>query len=261
MPFHGAAARKNAQKGLSMTLVYGHRGFSGVYPENTMLAFEKAYEAGADGIEFDVQLTKDGVPVIMHDENAVRTTGKDFWVKDLTLDEFKRLDAGYVKNGKFGFTPPPTLREVMAFCAEKNFRMNIELKTGVFEYEGIEGMVADMLKEFGLSDTVLVSSFNHFSMMRFRKIMPEIRIGLLEESWIINAGAYVKSLGADDYNPTVCFLNDETVADLRANGLGINTWTVNSEEEMRRTIRYGVEIGISNWPDRYLEIRREMCGK
>ena len=244
-----------------MTLVYGHRGFSGIYPENTMLAFEKAYEAGADGIEFDVQLTKDRVPVIMHDENTFRTTGQNFWVKDLSLEEFLRLDAGYVKNGQFGFTPPPTLREVVTFCAEKNFRMNIELKTGVFEYDGIEQIVADMLKEFGLSETVLVSSFNHFSVLRFRSIMPEIRVGLLEESWVLNAGAYCKSLGAEDYNPTVCFLNDETVAELRANGRGINTWTVNSEEEMRRTLGYNVEIGISNWPDRYLEIRKEMCGK
>ena len=79
-----------------MTKIYAHRGFSEKYPENTMLAFRKAAEIGAEGIEIDVHLTKDGELVVMHDENTIRTTGVDALIKDLTLDEFKALDAGFV---------------------------------------------------------------------------------------------------------------------------------------------------------------------
>lgn len=238
-----------------MTLIYGHRGYSGLYPENTMLAFRKAYEAGAEGIEYDVHLTKDGVPVVMHDENTLRTTGEDYLIKDLTAEAFLKLDAGRIKQGKYGVVNPPTLYELLSWCKETGMRSNIELKTGVYEYPGIEEKVIAMLDEFGLRETTLISSFNHFTIGRVRRLAPDIRVGLLEESWLLHAGAYVRACGADDLNPYVKFLNDETVAELRANGCGINTWTVNEEEDMEKTLAYSVEIGISNWPARYLELR------
>ncbi|MDO4493470.1 MAG: glycerophosphodiester phosphodiesterase [Clostridia bacterium] len=240
-----------------MTLIYGHRGASGDYPENTMLAFQKAYEQGAEGIEYDVHLTKDGVPVVMHDENTVRTTGVDALIKDLTAEEFLALDAGKVKNGACGVCNPPTLDELLAWCAETGMRSNIELKTGVYEYPGIEEKVIALLDKYGLRETTLISSFNHFTIGRVRALAPDIRVGLLEESWLIGAGAYVKACGADDFNPYVKFLNDETVRELREHGVGINTWTVNEEEDMLRTLGYGVEIGISNWPARYIALRAE----
>jgi len=244
-----------------MTLIYGHRGDSGTYPENTMLAFKKAYDAGAEGIEYDVHLTKDGVPVIMHDENTVRTTGEDHLIKDMLAEDFLKLDAGYVKQGEFGTVNPPTLRELLAWCKETGMRSNIELKTGVYEYPGIEEKVIALLDEFGLRETTLISSFNHFTIKRVRRLAPDIRVGLLEESWLINAGAYVKACGADDLNPYVKFLNDDTVAEIRKNGVGINTWTVNEDEDMVKTLEYGVEIGISNWPGRYIELRNEFDAK
>lgn len=243
-----------------MTLIYGHRGDSGTYPENTMLAFRKAYEAGADGIEYDVHLTRDGVPVVMHDENAVRTTGTNRLIRDMTAEEFFRLDAGTIKNGVFGYQAPPSLDELLAYCKSVGLRSNIELKTGVFEYPGIEAKVIALLDRYGLRDTTLISSFNHYTIRRVRELAPDIRVGLLEESWLLHAGAYVKSCGADDLNPYVKFLNDETVKELRENGCGINTWTVNEESDMRKTLAYGVEIGISNFPARYLEIRKELQG-
>ena len=117
-----------------MTEIYAHRGFSGKYPENTLMAFQKAAEVGAEGIELDVHTTKDGEVVVMHDENTIRTTGTDALIKDLTLEEFKALDAGYIKNGEFGFVAPPTLREVFELLKETGMKCNIEFKTGVYEY-------------------------------------------------------------------------------------------------------------------------------
>ena len=238
-------------------LVYGHRGFSGEYPENTMLAFRKAQEVGAEGIEYDVQLTKDGVPVVMHDENTLRTTGEDNLIRNLTCEEFLKLDAGYVKEGKFGFVPPPTLRELLVFCKETGLRSNIELKTGIYEYEGIEKKVLELLDEFGLRETTLISSFNHYSVMRFRALAPDVRVGLLDESWLVNAGEYVKMVGADDMNPCVHFVTKRNVQELKEHGCGINVWTVNSDADMKRMLELGIDIGISNYPDRFLKLRNQ----
>ena len=127
-----------------MTKNFAHRGFSGKYPENTMLAFEKAIEAGADGIENDVHLTKDGVPVIIHDELVDRTTNGKGYVKDYTYEELSKLDASYIFP-EYGVLHIPTLREYMELVKDKDIITNIELKTGVFEYPGIEEKVYAIL--------------------------------------------------------------------------------------------------------------------
>ena len=116
---------------------FAHRGFSGKYPENTMLAFQKAFETGADGIELDVQLTKDGEVVIIHDETVDRTTDGTGYVRDYPLEVLQKLDASYLYKKEVGFWPIPTLREYCEWVCEKDLVTNIELKTSVFEYKGI----------------------------------------------------------------------------------------------------------------------------
>ena len=220
-----------------MTKNFAHRGFSGKYPENTMLAFEKAIEAGADGIENDVHLTKDGVLVIIHDERVDRTTNGVGWVKDFTYEELAKLDASYTFK-EYGFQHIPTLREYMELVKDKDIITNIELKTGVFEYEGIEKKVYDMIQEYGLKDKMIISSFNHFSILRMKAIDPTIKCGLLEESWLINAGAYAASTGVECYH------------------LEINTWTVNEKEEIEEMFERGVDSVIGNYPDIVREIQK-----
>ncbi len=244
-----------------MTEIYAHRGFSGVYPENTVLAFQKAAECGAEGIEFDVHLTKDGIPVVMHDENTVRTTGTDALIKDLTLEEFKALDAGYIKNGQFGFVAPPTLREVFEVLKETGMKCNIEIKSGVYEYPNIERKILAMMDEFGLREKTIISSFNHFTVTRFKELAPDVKVGFLEESWLIHPGAYTRARGAECFHPFFNMLNHENMQDLRNNGIEINAWTINDEEDMRKALKLQLEIGITNWPDIFLAIRKEECGK
>ena len=101
-----------------MTKNFAHRGYSGRYPENTMLAFRKAVEAGADGIELDVQLTKDGVPVIIHDELVDRTTDGKGFVKDMPLTQLRQLDASYIYAGQYGVNRIPTFREYCEFVRD-----------------------------------------------------------------------------------------------------------------------------------------------
>lgn len=121
-----------------MTLNFAHRGFSGQFPENTMLAFEKAVEAGADGIELDVQFSKDGELVIMHDETLNRTAGVDGVVKDYTLEQLKAMDVSGKWGDRYGSMEIPTLREYFTRFKNLPIITNIELKTGVFPYPGIE---------------------------------------------------------------------------------------------------------------------------
>ena len=117
---------------------FAHRGFSGKYHENTLLAFEKAVEAGADGIELDVQLTKDGEVVIIHDETIDRTTDGKGFVADYTYDELKKIDASYIYKNHYGFNKIPTLKEYFTLIKDTKIITNIELKTGINEYLGIE---------------------------------------------------------------------------------------------------------------------------
>lgn len=228
---------------------FAHRGFSGKYPENTMLAFEKAIEAGADGIELDVQLTKDGEIVIIHDETIDRTTNGKGEVVSYTYEELNKFDASYIYTGKMGFNKIPTLKEYFELVKDKNIITNIELKTGINEYIGIEEKVWDLIKEYNLIEKVIISSFNHYSILRMKKIAPELKYGLLSETWIINAGKYTKDLGIECYHPHFVNMTEEIVKEIKSHGIEINTFTVNKEEQIYDMLNKGIDIIIGNFPD------------
>ena len=235
---------------------YGHRGFSGCYPENTMLSFEKALEAGCEGMEFDVHLTRDGQLVIIHDETIDRTSGRHGKIKDMTFEELCRVNFAYPD--KFGDAFPfqriPTLREYFELVAGRDIISNIELKTGVYEYPGIEAEVLKLIREFRMEKNVVISSFNHHSVLRMKALAPELECGFLSETWILDAGAYVQSHGVECYHPQFHMLTDAETADLKAHGIKLNTWTVNEEEDILEMIRQDVDGLIGNHPDRVAAI-------
>lgn len=232
-----------------MIKIFAHRGFSGKYPENTLLAFQKAIEVQADGIELDVQLTKDGEIVIIHDESIDRTTNGKGLVVDYTYDQLKEFDASYIYTGKFGFNKIPTLREYFNLIKGTNIITNIELKTGIFEYVGIEEKVFNLIKEFKLEDRVIISSFNHYSVLRMKALAPNIKCGFLTETWILNPGKYTKDNCIECYHPHFAILTPDIVKSLKTFGIEINTWTVNKEDEIRDLISKKVDILIGNFPD------------
>ena len=141
--------------------VFGHRGYSGMYPENTMLSFQKAADTGCYGIELDVQLTKDGQLVVIHDETIDRTTDGTGAVVDYTFEELRRFDASAIKGGTHGFQPIPSFEEYCEWVKDRDLVTNIEIKSGVYYYEDIEEKTVEMVRRFGLTDRVLFSSFNH----------------------------------------------------------------------------------------------------
>lgn len=234
-----------------MVQIFAHRGFSGYYPENTMLAFQKvAEETVADGIELDIQLTKDGEIVIMHDEMLDRTTNGSGWLKDHTLEELKMLSVGVNVKGVFPRQTIPTLREYFTWLKTTKLITNIELKTSYFEYEGIEEKLIAMVKEFGLEDQIWYSSFNHYTVARIKKLMPEAKCGLLTDTWLMNIGEYAASQGAASVNARTYFCAKEGVAaDLHAHNIALQAWTPNDAEMMQELVDAGVDVLITNYPD------------
>lgn len=238
------------------TKIFGHRGFSGKYPENTMLAFKKAVEIGVDGIEFDVQLTSDGEVVIIHDERVDRTTNGSGNVRSFTLSELKELDASATFAGQYGKNEIPTLREYFEYVKDKDIVTNIELKTGVFVYPGIEKKVIDLVKEFGLDDKIIFSSFNHETVLRCAELAPHIKRGFLTGDWIVNFGRYAEENGVQCCHPSFTTLHEENIAEMHAHGREINTWTVNECDDIKRLASLGVDCLIGNYPDRMIELLR-----
>lgn len=243
-----------------MCKIFAHRGYSGKYPENTMIAFKKALECGVDGIELDVQLTKDGEVVIIHDETIDRTTTGKGFVVDYTYEELEKFDASF-KFKDLGFNKIPTLREYFQLVKDYDIVTNVELKTGINEYLGIEEKVWELIKEYNLEKKVIISSFNHFSVMRMKKIAPQLKYGFLSEDWIIDAGKYTHSHGVQCYHPRFNNLVPDVIKELKKYNLEINTWTVNLEEDMKYLYSNNIDVIITNYPELAQEIKKEYQGE
>lgn len=233
--------------------VFGHRGFSGEYPENTMLAYKKAVEAGCDGIELDVQLTRDLVPVLIHDESVDRTSNGSGYIHNMTYDELTRLDFSYTAKfgDKHGFQKIPTLEEYFEWVVAEapEITTNVELKNSVYYYAGLEKVVLDMIYKYKLKDRIILSSFNNTSVARCKEMDPDIACGFLIEGCIENAGAYARDFCVEYYHPRLKDMTEEHVLNCSQNGIGVNVWTVNEEEDLRRMKKWGVRSVITNFPD------------
>lgn len=243
-----------------MTKNYAHRGFSGKYPENTLLAFRKAIEAGVDGIELDVQLSKDGEVVIIHDETVDRTTNGKGFVMNYTLAELKELDASAGFVGVYGKNEIPTLREYFELVAPTDIMTDIELKTGLVSYDGLEEKVLALIDEFDMRKRVVVSSFNHYSVLQFKKLAPDVKCGFLTSSWIIDMADYTKKNGVECVHPVFPQVTDEFVGEAKAAGLEINTWTVDNKEAMMDLLGKNVDGLIGDYPDVCREAIEEYNG-
>ena len=229
--------------------VYAHRGYSGKYPENTMLAFKEAAKTGCDGIELDVQLTKDGKVVVIHDEAVDRTTDGSGKVKDFTYQELARLNAANLYEGKYGFCGIPLFEDYCKWAAGQELVTNIELKTGVYYYEGLEEKTLELVRRYGLEEKVFYSSFNHLSLLKVKELAPQAVCGaLLEHAGIGNAGYYCRRFGLQAYHPGYKGLTEETVKGCRENGIQVNVWTINDMGVLEQLEEWGCDGAITNYP-------------
>lgn len=235
-------------------LVIAHRGTPAEAPENTMAGFRRALDLGTDGLEFDVHLSRDGEPVVCHDEQLDRTTNGHGFLKDYTLEELRRLDAGSWFDPGFKGERLPTAREVLALAADRGAFVNVELKSGIVLYPGLEAKVAALLAEFGLTGRAIVSSFNHYSLVALMRLAPQIKTGLLYEAGLYEPWVYARHVGAGALHPYFPGVFPELVAGAHAAGLLVNPWTVDEPEHLRAMIAAGVDGIITNRPERLIEL-------
>ncbi len=229
-----------------------HRGYSGAYPENTMLAFRKAVEVGTHGIELDVHATKDGVLVVHHDERLDRTTDGTGRICDLSFEELRRFNAAKLWAGRYAPEKVPAFEEYCEWAAGEDIFTNIEIKTDNTYYPRIEEKTWETVVKYGLEKKVLFSSFNHFSLTRMRRIVPEyVELGALveHESGVkVYPGAYCEAAGFQCYHPPITALSDENVRDCKTHGVKINVWTVNDMAGLEKLYSWDVEGIITNYP-------------
>ena len=235
-------------------LVWAHRGASGYAPENTLPAFQKAFQMGADGIELDVQMTKDGELVVCHDETIGRTSNGSGWIKDKTLAELKALDFSCGQKDFAGVTIP-TMREVFELLAPTDMIINIELKTGIVFYLGMAKKLLELTSECGFSDRVIYSSFNHYTIKHIREIAPEAKLGFLYADGTIDMPSYAIKHGVQALHPALYNIQfPGFIEECRQRGLAVNVWTVNEEEHLGLCCKAGVDAIITNYPDKAFEI-------
>lgn len=249
-------------------LVIAHRGGAGLWPENTLHAFEGAAALGADVIETDVRSTADGVLVVLHDTTVERTTEGTGSVARLTLAELKRLDAGYRWSPDGGRTFPlrgrgltvPTLEEV--FERLPGMRFNIEPKQ---DAPASSKLLCGLIRGRGMGGRVLVASFRLSLLAEFRRECPEVvtsaspsEVADLLARYKIGLGnTYSPSMGAlqvPEYAGGLRVLSKGFVEAAHGRNLEVHAWTVNDAEAMRRLIGMGVDGMMTDYPDRLLEV-------
>jgi glycerophosphoryl diester phosphodiesterase len=240
-----------------MTEVIAHRGYSAKFPENTMKAFREAENANADGIELDVQLSKDGEVVVIHDEKLNRTTNGRGYVKDFTLEELKKIDAGILFPELTEKQTIPTLKEVLTWLSTNSLTCNIELKNGVFRYEGMEEKVIQLVREYHLSERIVLSSFNHYSIVFCYRHAPEIEIAPLLSEGLYMPWVYAASIQAKGYHPHYLAAPNEVIAPSLESGIAVRPYTVNKEDEMERLFEIGCSAFITDYPTKAIELRKK----
>lgn len=229
-------------------LNFAHRGFRRKYPENTQLAFTKALEAGAQGIELDVHLSRDGEVVILHDEFVDRTSDGTGLVSSLTLAELKKLNFAHLYPD-LDAQRIVTLAEYLEWVREQPLITNIELKNGILPYPGLEERVCDLVRSFGLQERVLISSFNHPSLVKMKQLDPELKCGALVENILQNPWTYLDMLGVECFHPYAYQLTRETVGELHRRGYEVNCWYYAYHFGYADTLATGVDGMITDDPD------------
>ncbi len=235
------------------TAVIGHRGASGDAPENTIAAFRLAAKMGAAAVEFDVQLTRDLEPVVIHDQYVDRTTNGSGKVSDLYLEEIKRLDAGNYFHLNFLGEQIPHLKEVLEL-PEFDLGMNIELKSAKPDRNLVE-KTYEWIYRTGMSERVLVSSFNPYLVLYAHKTHPDIPLGLLVT---VSMGRLVrfilkKVIPHQAYHPESKLVTQDMLKQMHKRGLAVNSWTINDEHTMSLFSSWGVDGIITNYPEKAVQ--------
>ena len=249
--------------------VVAHRGYSGRYPENTTSSFEAAIRARADMIELDVCLTKDRIPVVIHDHTLDRTTDSHGLVSEFKLSELKKLDAGSWFSPEFAGESIPSLEEVFLQIRGR-ISINIEIKPECYEStcptDAIEKQICVMVEKFGMYDSVLISSFepSFFPRIKFfqRGINnhTSLRIAHLQEKYFSDQKVLniCKSSEAYSFHPDERFLTPSLIEILNKNRFKTFPYTINNEKRFEQLAKWGVTGIITDEPEIMRKVLRKL---
>jgi glycerophosphoryl diester phosphodiesterase len=237
-----------------MTQIFAHRGYSSAFAENTMSAFIAAEKAGADGLELDVQLTKDGEVVVIHDEKLDRTTTGKGFVRNFTFKEIRQFNANKKDVNK---EPVPSLIEVLEWMQSNQLICNIELKNNIFPYEGMEEKVIQLVRRFNLSNRIIISSFNHYSIVLSYRSAPEIETAPLFNERLYMPWVYAQSIRAQGIHPKLASITDEIIKGAIENGVAVRPYTVNKDADMHRLFKINCTSIITDDPVKALKIKKQ----
>ena len=246
--------------------IWAHRGASAYAPENTMPAFELAYELGADGVELDVQMTKDKKMVVIHDETIDRVSDGTGYVKDYTLEELRKFNFNKMFPA-YGEVRIATLEDVYDFVKTTDMTINLELKNSVVEYDGLEKQVLLLAKKKRMEDRILYSSFNHYSIRLLQQLDNNVQTAFLYSDEILDVDEYAKKKGAvaihpslrcikqsEEYNKKCCAVNnvpkESIVKACHDKGIKVHVWTVNEIADFEKMKEIGVDAVITNYVER-----------
>ena len=246
---------------MSNTLIFAHRGASQTHPENTMAAYKAALEAGADGLELDVQLTKDDVPVLIHDESVHRTTNGKGWVKDYTFDKLTELDAGSWFHESSAHARIPALEELLSWVANTPLILNIELKSGLIAYPGIEAAVLDLVTKYDMVGRVIISSFNHYSLVNIREQHSTIETAVLFMEGLYEPWDYAKRIGAQSLHCYFPAARPFLIEGAKKAGIPLRLFTVNEEAHLNGFMRAGCDGIITDNPELAVQVRQQLQAK
>lgn len=248
---------------MKQTLVWAHRGASGYAPENTMAAFEKAVEQGADGIELDVQMSKDGELVVIHDETLERVSNGTGWVKDFTYSKLIKFNYNRT-HPEYERAQIPTLEEVYELIKPTGLTVNVEIKTGVVLYPEIEERVVELTERMGMLERVIFSSFNHYTVQKIKEINVQAKTGMLYCDGIIHPVSYASYVvGADALHPALYNIQYPGFwEECRRHKKKVHVWNVDEEAYMRLVCEQKADAMITDYPDIAKQIAEEyMDGK
>lgn len=239
-------------------LKIGHRGASGTTPELTRAAFLRALELGVDMIEIDIQLTKDGYLVVIHDHELERTTNGRGAVRDHTLAELKQLDAGAWFDQSFAGETILTLEEVIEIVGRRAM-LNVEVKSPPGDWSNTALKTVAVLTHAGILGTTVLSCFQMQALEKVRELSPAARIGVLwHQPEFDDAWRWARELAAWSFHPWSKVLTAEGVAEAHQRGLRVLTWTVNDPEEIGQVAAMGVDGIMSDFPERLLQAGRRV---
>ena len=200
-------------------------------------------------MELDVQLTKDGEMVVVHDEEIDRVSDGSGFVKDYTLAELKILNFNKT-HPEYQDVKIPTLREVYEALKPTGMTINVELKTGIFWYKDLEKKVLELTKEMEMEDRVIYSSFNHYSIAKILELDPKASTGILYADIIYDVVNYAKKIGTGALHPATFHVQMADFLQLYVESdLAVHVWTVNDKAEIERLMEAGVDAVITNYPD------------